>query len=85
LARLLASRVASCLKVEREKIVLAVLPELSIQLLELTNERGRITMAEAVSLTRANRNTVKVHLRKLVDLGHLVQHGTGRGVWYSLN
>ena len=31
-------------KVEREKIVLAVLPELSLQVLELTRERGRITV-----------------------------------------
>ena len=35
-------------KVEREKIVLSVLPELSIQLLELTKEHGRMTVADAV-------------------------------------
>jgi predicted HTH transcriptional regulator len=72
-------------KVDREKIVLSVLPELSIQILELANERGRITMTEVVVLTSANRNTVKVHLRKLVDMGHLKQHGAGRGVWYARN
>lgn len=71
-------------KVEREKLVLAVLPELSIQLLELTKERGRLTVADAVTLTDANRNTVKAHLKKLVEAGHLAQHGAGRGVWYSL-
>jgi Fic family protein len=72
-------------KVDREKIILSVLPELSIQILEFANERGRITMTEIVLLTNANRNTVKVHLRKLVDMGHLKQHGAGRGVWYALN
>jgi len=71
-------------KVEREKLVLAVLPELSIQLLELTKERGRLTVADAVTLTEDNRNTVKAHIKKLVEAGHLVQHGAGRGVWYSL-
>lgn len=71
-------------KVEREKIILAVLPELSVVILELTKERGRITMSEIVTLTNTNRNTVKVHLRKLVEAGHLVQHGSGRGVWYTL-
>lgn len=71
-------------KVEREKIVLAVLPELSIQLLELAKEHGRMTVAEGMTLTRANRNTIKTHLKKLVDAGHLVQQGAGRGVWYAL-
>jgi Fic family protein len=71
-------------KVEREKIILAVLPELSVQILEVTKERGRITMTEIVTLTNTNRNTVKVHLRKLVEAGHLAQYGSGRGVWYAL-
>ena len=31
----------------------------------------------------ANRNTVKVHLRKLVETGRLTKHGVGRGVWYQ--
>ena len=71
-------------KVEREKLVLAVLPELSLQLLELAKERGRITVQEAVILTAASRNTIKLHLQKLVAAGHLTRHGAGRGVWYSL-
>ena len=71
-------------KVEREKLIIAVLPELSLQLLELAKERGRITVKDAVILTAANRNTVKLHLQKLVAAGHLTRHGAGRGVWYSL-
>ena len=71
-------------KVEREKIILSVLPELSIQILELTKERGRISVSDIVSLTQANRNTVKAHLKKLVEANHLAQHGSGRGVWYAL-
>lgn len=71
-------------KVEREKLVLAALPELSLQLLELARERGRLTVADAVTVTGANRNTVKLHLRKLVEAGHFTQYGAGRGVWYGL-
>ena len=56
-------------KVEREKLILAVLPELSLQLLELAKERGRITVQDAVILTAASRNTIKLHLQKLVADG----------------
>ncbi|WP_334120271.1 Fic family protein [Limnobacter sp.] len=69
-------------KVEREKIVLARLPELSLQIVDLVRERGRSTMSEIVQITGANRNTVKHHLRNLVERGHLSQQGSGRGVWY---
>lgn len=71
-------------KVENEKIVLAALPDLSLRILELTRERGRITLKSAVELTGANRNTAKLHLQKLLDAGHLKRHGAGRGVWYGL-
>lgn len=71
-------------KVEREKLVLAKLPELALQIVEFTREHGRITMAEAIRLTGSNRNTLKQHFRALVAQGHLVQQGGGRGTWYEL-
>ena len=71
-------------KVENEKIVLAALPDLSLRILELIRERGRLTLKSAVELTGANRNTAKLHLQKLLDAGHLKRHGAGRGVWYGL-
>ncbi|MDR1646595.1 MAG: Fic family protein [Zoogloeaceae bacterium] len=71
-------------KVEREKIVLAALPALSLQIVEFAREHGRITMAEAIKLTGASRNTLKRHLRDLIERKHLEQHGGGRGVWYGL-
>ncbi|WP_175871916.1 Fic family protein [Burkholderia sp. BCC0397] len=71
-------------KVERERIVLAALPALSLQIVEFAREHGRITMAEAIKLTGSNRNTLKPHLRDLIERGHLEQHGSGRGVWYGL-
>jgi len=71
-------------KVEREKIVLAALPELSLQIVEFAREHGRVTMSEAIRLTGASRNTLKQHFRALVERGTLRRHGSGRGVWYDL-
>jgi len=71
-------------KVEREKIVLAALPAQSLQIIEFVREHGRVTMAEAIKLTGANRNTLKQHLRSLVERKHLEPHGSGRGSWYAL-
>ena len=71
-------------KVGREKIVLAALPELSLQIVEFAREHGRVTISHAVKLTGASRNTLKQHFRALVERGHLSQHGSGRGVWYQL-
>ena len=71
-------------KVEREKLVLAALPELSLQIVEFAREHGRVTIGEAVKLTGTSRNTLKQHFRALIERGHLNQHGSGRGVWYEL-
>lgn len=71
-------------KVEREKLALASLPELSLQIVEFAREHGRVTIGEAIKLTGASRNTLKQHFRALVERGHLSQHGRGRGVWYEL-
>ena len=71
-------------KVAREKLVLATLPELSLQIVEFVREHGRITIGEAISLTGANRNTLKQHFRGLLERGHLALRGSGRGAWYEL-
>jgi Fic family protein len=71
-------------KVEREKIVLAALPYLSVQIIEHAREHGRVTIGDMVKLTGTSRNTLKQHFRQLVEKGHLVLHGSGRGAWYAL-
>ena len=71
-------------KLERERLILGDLPELSVQILELCSERGRVTVAEATKATGASRNTIKDHLRTLTRAGHLRRHGAGRGTWYGL-
>lgn len=72
-------------RIERERLVLGDLPELSVRLLELARERGRLTVAEAAKLTGSSRNTIKDHIKALVEAGHLARHGAGRGSWYSLS
>ena len=73
------------MKMERERIILADIPELSVTLLELAREHGRITVAEAARITDGSRHTIKDHLKALVDHGHLALHGAGRGAWYGLS
>ena len=70
-------------KVEREKLLLGQLPELSVNILELAKSRGRITISDVVVLTNANRNTIKKHLENLVDTRQLGKYGTGKGTWYA--
>lgn len=71
-------------KVEREKLVLASLPDLSLQIVEFARGHGRVTIGDAIKLTGVSRNTLKVHFRNLVERGYLNQQGRGRGVWYEL-
>lgn len=71
-------------KVERERLLLAKLPDLAIQILDHARDHGRITIADAVTVTGASRNTLKGHFKTLCERELLVLHGQGRGAWYSL-
>ncbi|MGK5084925.1 Fic family protein [Bdellovibrionota bacterium FG-1] len=66
----------------KDELAAVKLPPLSLQIIELIRSRGPTSMAEAVAATGANRNTVKVHLRRLAADGHLEPIGSGRGVRY---
>jgi len=69
-------------KIEREKIAHA-LPDVSIRILNLAKEHGRITVSFVTKVLQINRNTVKKHLQHLVQTEKLVLHGKGRGSYYS--
>lgn len=71
-------------KIERERIMIGALPELSIKILEIVREQGRVTTSETVKTTGASRNTIKDHIKVLVKNGFLERHGAGRGAWYSM-
>lgn len=72
-------------KVEREKIVLSNMAELSLQIIEHARSHGRVTIGEMIRLTGISRNTLKEHFRSLVDKNHLVLRGGGRTTWYTLS
>ncbi|MDX2438886.1 MAG: Fic family protein [Acidobacteriota bacterium] len=69
-------------KIAKEKLMAPLAP-LSNMLLSIVLEHGRVTVREAVALTGANRNTIKDHLKRLVDGGRLTRHGRGKGTWYE--
>ena len=71
-------------KIEKEQILAGFLPELSIQIIEIAREHGRVTVGEVVNATDSNRNTIKDHIKNLVKKDYLEKHGAGRGAWYSL-
>ena len=71
-------------KVERERHFLQALPQLAIDILELIKTNGRVTTAEIIMATQANRATVRKRLEDLVRSNLILQHGKGKGTWYSL-
>ena len=71
-------------KVKDEQALRSSLPALSRQILELAKTRGEITITEIEDSTGANRNTIKVHLKKLAERHYLAQLGKGRGVLYTI-
>ena len=71
-------------RVEREKKILGQLPELSLRIYELAKDRGQVKVEDIIRATNAARGTVKDHLNGLIKDGYLVQHGKGKGTWYSL-
>jgi len=71
-------------KVKEEQTLRASLPALSRVILELAKTRGEITVKEIEESTGANRNTIKVHVKKLAGDQYLTQVGKGRGARYTL-
>lgn len=71
-------------KLEREHLLLAHMPALSLNILEHVRQHGRATLRELAATTGANRNTVKLHLRQLAERRQIALYGKGRGAWYSL-
>jgi len=83
LLSLLDQKNALAEKVKREKLMGSLAP-LDEQLLQFVRQHGRLTLSDAIALTKANRNTLKLHFRQLVQAGHLQLRGRGRSSWYEL-
>ena len=71
-------------KVKEEQTLRASLPALPRQIMELVKTRGEITVKEIEDSTGANRNTIKVHVKKLAEQHYLTQVGKGRGARYMM-
>ncbi len=69
-------------KIQREKLMAPLAP-LSQSIMSIVSEHGRITVREATAITQANRNTIKEHLKQLVNARRLVRRGQGRGSWFE--
>jgi Fic family protein len=50
----------------------------------LAKTRDQITVKEIEDATGANRNTIKVHVKKLAEQQYLLQVGRGRGARYTI-
>jgi Fic family protein len=72
-------------KIEREKLMLAALPELAAQIIDEARSRGRVTMGDMIRLTGASRNTLKEHFKRLQEQGYIVREGMGKATWYRLS
>ncbi|CAN5318646.1 Fic family protein [soil metagenome] len=70
-------------KAEREKISLATLPALDIQILDYVRDHGRVTTREMAGASGASTNTLKDRFRRLVQQKLLLRHGAGRSTWYG--
>ncbi len=69
-------------KIERERLMVPLAP-LSEKILGIVQEHGRATVREASAITNTSRNTIKDHIKQLVQAGHLARRGRGRGTWYE--
>jgi Fic family protein len=71
------------IKMTRERLALET-PEISVRILELTQQHGRITIDFITRNLDVNRNTIKKHLQSLVKQGRLIQNGKARGTFYTI-
>jgi len=70
-------------KIEAEKLI-TQLPPLSQDIIQIARQHGKIKVRDVRSITGANRNTIKAHIKELVRRGQLEMVGTGKGTWYKL-
>lgn len=70
-------------KMERENLLEEALPKLSLRILEMVRELGRIKSSEVVLVTSEPRSTVRNRLNELVERGLLLRHGKGPATWYT--
>lgn len=70
-------------KIEKEQSTLASLPKLASDIIQLAQDKGKITIADIIAQTGVPRSTIKKQLALLVDQKYLSRYGQGRSVWYT--
>ncbi|MBU0482896.1 MAG: Fic family protein [Proteobacteria bacterium] len=70
-------------KIDREKIMVS-LPDSSKEIIKIISEQGQATISQIQIISKANRNTLKIRLRKLVKDKYLLQQGRGKGTRYTV-
>ena len=68
-------------KVKTERMI-AELPPLSQEIMKIIRQHGRARVRDIQIITGANRNTIKAHIKRLVERGELKKMGVGKGTWY---
>lgn len=71
-------------KLARGRILDGELPALSVRILQLVRDHGRVKTSDVETLTGESRSTIKIRLNELVHRGVLARHGKGPGTWYAL-
>jgi len=61
------------------------LPSLSVNILEVIKNKQKIKISDIVNYTQGNRNTVKLHIKNLLEKGYIKSFGQGKGTWYENN
>jgi predicted HTH transcriptional regulator len=69
-------------RIEQETSLFTKLAPLSVSILELVAQRGRITTREIELVTKESRATIKNRLSELVERGLLERVGRGRSTAY---
>jgi Fic family protein len=72
-------------KLDNEQIMAASLPLLSVRILELAKEQGRVTVQGIEQATGESRGTIKLRLKQLTEDRLLVRYGKGRSTWYGMS
>ena len=70
-------------KVKSEKILQENFGEIHLEILKILKNHNRLAVSEIQRLSGANRNTLKVKLRELVEMKKIKTFGKGRGVVYE--
>src|SRR3989344_7249752 len=72
-------------KVKAEKILQENFHELHLKILKILKNHNHLSVSEIQRLSDANRNTLKVKLRELVEMKKIRSFGKGRGVTYGIS